>query len=151
MLPWFCKTTLFTAGSVDTMMGVPRMCVLNTFPYLQTYTQTQILTHSLFGGFHWLKKEGTCMKWNDKKIVISVQSWKLYGDIGCACWLEEAIGHIGASVFYGHRHEGRLQISKNVDSSRKPLLLNLRQSACLSMASRPWKTCRHCELRLAWR
>jgi hypothetical protein len=34
VLPWLCKITLFTSGSVEIMMGVPNMCVLNTFPYL---------------------------------------------------------------------------------------------------------------------
>lgn len=58
MLPWFCKTTLFTAGSVDTMMGVPSMCVLNTFPYLQTYTQTHRFDPFLVWWFSLIEERG---------------------------------------------------------------------------------------------
>ncbi|KAK9047729.1 hypothetical protein V6N11_053565 [Hibiscus sabdariffa] len=35
----FCKTTLFTSGSVDPIMGVPNKCVLNTFPCLEKTTK----------------------------------------------------------------------------------------------------------------
>lgn len=51
MLPWFCKTTLFTSESVDTMMGVPNMFVLNTSPYLQITkpkTKNSAFLHFLF-------------------------------------------------------------------------------------------------------
>lgn len=41
-MPWFCKTTLLTSGSVDTMIGVPNMCVLNTLPYLQSVERHKI-------------------------------------------------------------------------------------------------------------
>lgn len=36
MFPWFWSTTLLTSASVDTMIGVPIMFVLNTFPYLNS-------------------------------------------------------------------------------------------------------------------
>ena len=41
MLPWFSNTTLFTSVSVETMMGVPNMFVLNTFPYLLLIGETE--------------------------------------------------------------------------------------------------------------
>jgi hypothetical protein len=38
MLRWFCRITLFTSGSVDTITPVPKMLVLNTLPYLHACT-----------------------------------------------------------------------------------------------------------------
>ena len=37
VFPWFWSTTLLTSASVDIMIGVPIMFVLNTFPYLYGY------------------------------------------------------------------------------------------------------------------
>lgn len=65
VLPWLCKITLFTSGSVEIMMGVPNMCVLNTFPYLFQRVREKkkkevafITSHSLdsskgIGQVHW--------------------------------------------------------------------------------------------------